>query len=149
MTLMPRSKLNAIALKSGLLISLLIAASFWSGVMAMAAPFSATCVLLVLLPSSPFSTPRTVLLSHLLCLSAGALFLFLPLPPILQVIIPAWLALILMAWLSAVHAPALAHTVILGMGQQHTVSYLLWALLIAISFTLLALYEARRKCIST
>lgn len=144
MTRMPRSELSVVALKSGLLLSVLVAASFWSGVMAMAPPFSATCVLLVLLPSAPFSAPRTVLVSHLLCLGAGVFFLLLPLPPILLVLCAAWLALILMAWLRAVHAPALAHTVILGLGQQHVTSYVLWAVLIIISFTLLAYYEVRR-----
>lgn len=149
MALMRTAELRVVALKSGLLLSALMAVSFCSGVMAMAAPFSATCVLLVLLPTAPFSAPRTVLLSHLLCLSVGILFLFLPLPPMLLVIIATWFALVLMAWLGAVHAPALAHTVILGMGQQHLVSYAVWAVLIVISFTLLTLYEARRKCIST
>ena len=143
---MPRSELSVVALKSGLLLSILVAASFWSGVAAMAPPFSATCVLLVLLPSAPFSAPRTVLVSHLLCLSTGVLFLLLPklLAPILLVLCAAWVALILMAWLRAVHAPALAHTVILSMGQQQITSYVGWSTSIVISFTLLALYEVRR-----
>ncbi|MES2047234.1 MAG: HPP family protein [Pseudomonadota bacterium] len=147
MKLLPTAEMKAVAFKSGMLLSLLMIASFYSGVTAMAAPFSASCVLLVLLPKSPFSTPRTVLLAHLLCLSAGAIFSLLPLPSIVLVISAAWIALLAMAWLRAVHAPALAHTVILCLGKQAMLSYILSAALIVISFALLALYEERRKCL--
>lgn len=146
MTLLPTAELKTVALKSGLLLSLLMAASFSTGVTAMAAPFSASCVLLVLLPKSPFSAPRTLLISHLACLSAGILFLLVPLPQSLQVAGAAWIALLVMAWLRAVHAPALAHTVILCMGKQTVMSYVFWALMIVLSFTMFAWYEERRPC---
>lgn len=144
MMLLSVSELKAVALKSALMLMVLMGVSRWSGVTAMAAPFSATCVLLVLLPHLPFSTPRTVLLSHLLCLGAGLLLLYLPLAPLAQMIGATWIGLMLMAWLRAVHAPALAHAVILCLGQQQVASYLGWALLVAASFALFALLSARQ-----
>lgn len=145
----PLTQWPALMLKSALLLAALMSVSYYSGVSAMAAPFSASCVLLVLLPLSPFSAPRSVLLSHLLCLAAGLLFLtlnlWLPLPPLLLALGATWLGLLMMAWLRAVHAPALAHAVILCLGQQQVGTYLMSALLLASGYALFAWLQVRRN----
>lgn len=135
-------KTGTLALKSGLMLLAVMGAAWWSGTTAMAAPFSATCVLLALLPASPFSSPRTVLLAHVLCLAAGALGMALPVAPLAAALVAAWLALMAMSTLRAVHAPAVAHTVILSLGAQHGAIYLASALFVASAFALMAWLEA-------
>ncbi|MES2129205.1 MAG: HPP family protein [Pseudomonadota bacterium] len=134
--------MTALAARSGLMLLAVMGAAWWSGATAMAAPFSATCVLLALLPGAPFSAPRTVLLAHVLCLAAGAMGMVLPLPPLAAALVAAWLALLAMARLRAVHAPAVAHAVILSLGAQHGAAYLASALGVAGGFALLAWLEA-------
>lgn len=126
------------------MLAVLVGVSFWTGTTAMAAPFSATCVLLALFPQSPFSSARTVLLSHLLCLGAGMLALLLPLPLPLQLLSAVWLALMLMAWQGAVHAPAAAHAAIVALGAQQLPAYPASVVAVAGGFALMAQLNARR-----
>ncbi len=132
------------SLRSGVLLTTLIVVAYASGIHAMAAPFCATCTLLALMPKAPFSSPRTLFLSHLLCVGTGALFAALPLPTLLIVLLAAWLSIMAMAFFQAIHAPAVAHTVILALGMQSTYTYAIGALATASGFALFALIISRQ-----
>ncbi|MFZ6655285.1 HPP family protein [Undibacterium sp. TJN19] len=137
------SEIKMVALKSFLLLSLLMTVCFYTGVTAMVAPFSASCVLLVMLQKSPFTAPRTLLLAHLICLSAGLIGQSISPPTILLVGAATWVALLAMAWLRAVHAPALAHTVILCLGKQDPTRYLPTAMLVVLLLAISSLVFAK------
>jgi CBS-domain-containing membrane protein len=130
-------------LRAGVLLVALMAAAHLSGVSAMAAPFSATCALLALMPKAPFSQPRTIALSHLICIGMGAMLLVLPLPPLVLALIGAWLAIGGMALTRAVHAPAVAHTVILALGKQTLGLYVGASLAVTLAFALVAFVSLR------
>lgn len=137
------SELARPSLRMGVMLAALIATAHWSGVTAMTAPFSATCALLVLLPKAPFSTPRTVFVSHLLCVGVGVVCLLLPLASPVIVLLAAWVSIMLMASLRVVHAPAVAHAVILSLGKQDADTYALFAIATASGLALYSL-AARR-----
>lgn len=109
--------------RSGLLLSLLVLAAYGTGITQMVGPFSATCALLAILPNAPFSKPKTVLVSHLLCIGIGAAMLLLPVPPLVAALFAAWIAIMAMALLKVVHAPAVAHTIILLLAKPPVVQF--------------------------
>ena len=124
--------------RSGVLLAALMATVFVSGISAMAGPFCASCALLALMPKAPFSTPKTLLLSHVICVGAGVLLLSLPFPTLAITFVAAWISIMTMTLLRVVHAPAVAHTVILTLGKQDGESYAVAVLLTALGLTLLA-----------
>jgi CBS-domain-containing membrane protein len=128
-----------------MLLTALIVVAYASGLQAMAAPFCATCALLALMPNAPFSSPRTLWLSHLVCIGSGVLFAALPLPTLLAVLLAAWLSITAMSLLRVVHAPAVAHTVILSLGMQQTFVYAIGAFATALGFALFTLIESRQR----
>ncbi|MBI3897417.1 MAG: HPP family protein [Gammaproteobacteria bacterium] len=124
--------------RGGMLTAALMTVVYGAGISAMAAPFSATCVLLALMPQAPFSQPRTLLLAHVICIVLGAGFAALPLPAFVAVFGVVWLSIMLMAVCRAVHAPAVAHAVILTLGAQPVATYSRWALILAVAFAMYA-----------
>lgn len=132
------SLVNSEFMRSGILLAVLAAIAYSAGISALAAPFSATCALLALMPNAPFSSPRTLIVSHAICIGIGAGFAALPLPIFVIVVSAAWLSIMMMSALRALHAPAVAHTVILALGVQSVASYALWAMAIALCFALYA-----------
>jgi CBS-domain-containing membrane protein len=126
------------ALRCGVLLTALIMVTYASGISAMAAPFCATCTLLALMPKAPFSTPKTLFLSHLICIGIGASAVALPLPALATVLLAAWVSIMAMAWFRVVHAPAVAHTAILSLGKQSVESYVLVTIATALGFALFA-----------
>lgn len=123
---------------SGLLLAALVAAADYTNTSAMIGPFSATCALLALLPKAPFSQPGTVAWSHAICIGTGALMAMLQIPPLIAAFAAAWLSIFLMAGYRVVHAPAVAHAVILALGKQDVPVYLLAAGLCSAGFALFA-----------
>ena len=138
------SELAGPSLRMGAMLAALIAVAHWSGVTAMTAPFSATCALLVLLPRAPFSTPRTVFVAHLICVGVGVVCVSLPLASPMIVLLAAWVSIMLMAKLRVVHAPAVAHAVILSLGTQDVKTYALCAIATASGLALYSLAAQRR-----
>lgn len=124
--------------RSGLLLAALIAVAAYSDVSAMIGPFSATCALLALLPAAPFSQPGTVAWSHMICIAAGAVMALAQVPPLPAAFFAAWISIMLMAGYRVVHAPAVAHAVILALGKQDVVVYSLVAGISSIGFALFA-----------
>lgn len=131
-------------LHCAMLLSSLFAGAWLSGSPAMIAPFCASCALLVLMPSSPFSAPRTVIVAHAACICVGAACGSLPVPALLAALLAAWLAIAAMAALRAIHAPAVAHTVILALGNVPTGRYGLYAGATAAGFALFSWVVNRR-----
>lgn len=122
------------------LLAALVTTAYASGVSTLVAPFSATCALLALLPRAPFSQPRTILLSHIICIGIGAAMVVLPiaLPVLVLVLLATWISIVLMALFRVVHAPAVAHAAILGLGNQNVTEYTFWAMAVAVLFTVYA-----------
>jgi CBS-domain-containing membrane protein len=129
-------------LRAALLLAALGAVVQWSGAAKIAAPFSATCVLLSLMPEAPFSRPRALLLSHLICVGSGALFWVVPAPAYAAAFASAWLSIVLMGAARAVHAPAAAHAVILALGGRAMGRDALWVLAAATGFAFYARLSA-------
>lgn len=124
--------------RSGLLLAALIAVAAYSDVSAMIGPFSATCALLALLPAAPFSRSGTVAWSHLICIGAGAVMTLAHVPPLPAAFFAAWISIMLMAGYRVVHAPAVAHAVILALGKQDVLVYALVAGISSSGFALFA-----------
>lgn len=126
------------------LLAALVTIAFFSGVPTLAAPFSATCALLALLPKSPFSQPKAILLSHIICVGIGAALVLLPLalPVWGLVLLATFISIALMVLFRAVHAPAVAHAAILSLGNQSVGEYAFWALVVAFSFAFFAYISA-------
>lgn len=101
------------ALRAAMSLALILIVSYGSEMYQMIAPFSATCALLAVLPAAPFSKPKTLVLSHILCIAVGLVMSFSPLPLLVTVLIAAWISIMLMAGFKVMHAPAVAHTSIL------------------------------------
>jgi hypothetical protein len=137
-----------LVLSAALLAGLMVAAQL-SGVSAMAAPFAATCALLALLPRAPFSQPRVLVLSHLICIGVGAVGALAEAPVLLVVLLMTWLATTAMATSQSLHAPAVAHTVILSLGKQPLERYMLAALATTIGLAAVAYLSARREQATT
>jgi CBS-domain-containing membrane protein len=133
------------AIRGATLIAVLMAVAHISGVTAMAAPFSATCALLALLPKAPFSQPRTLLVSHAICLAMGAAGSVVPAPMMLLAFAGTWIAIMAMARARALHAPAVAHTVIISLGTQALPRYLTLACGMTACFALYAYLAARTE----
>ena len=129
--------LAQLARSGGLLAALIIVAQL-TGVSAMAGPFSATCALLAILPKAPFSQPKVIFFSHLICIVAGAALVNLPLPPLVIAFAAAWISIMGMALCRVVHAPAVAHAVILALGKQDVLVYSMVALMTAAAFAVYA-----------
>lgn len=99
--------------RSGILLSVLIAISYGTGVSQMVGPFSATCALLAILPNAPFSKPKTIVASHLICVAVGLAMAAVPIHPLIAALLGTWIAIMAMAVFRVVHAPAVAHTAII------------------------------------
>ena len=125
---------NKVMLTAGLLLSLLVCAAYLSGVTTMVAPFGATCALLAVLPKAPFCQGRVIVISHVICIGVGAVASFIPLPDLAVVLVAAWLSVIGMAFFRSLHGPAVAHTVILVLGNQLVPNYVAVALITAVGF---------------
>lgn len=130
--------LAQVARSGGLLAALVIVAQY-TGVSAMAGPFSATCALLAILPKASFSQPKVIFFSHLICIAAGAALVRLPLPPLVIAFAAAWISIMGMALCRVVHAPAVAHAVILALGKQDVILYSAIAMMTATAFAVYAL----------
>ena len=59
-------------------------------------------------------------------------------PVLVLVLLATWISIALMALFRSVHAPAVAHAAILGLGKQSVGEYAFWALVVALSFTVIA-----------
>jgi CBS-domain-containing membrane protein len=98
------------ALRAAISLALILIVSYGFDIYQMIAPFSATCALLAVLPTAPFSKPKTLVLSHSLCIAVGMAMSFSPLPVLVTVLVAAWISIMLMAGFKVMHAPAVAHT---------------------------------------
>jgi CBS-domain-containing membrane protein len=123
---------SKVMLTAGLLLSLLVCAAYFSGVTAMVAPFGATCALLAVLPKAPFCQGRVIVISHVICVGVGAIASFIPLPDLAVVLGASWLSVIGMVFFRSLHAPAVAHTVILILGSSVIPNYVAVALVTAL-----------------
>lgn len=134
--MLPTLELVRPSVRTGFLLSALIIVAYLTGISAMAAPFSATCALLAILPKASFSAPKTLLWSHFICVGIGVVFLSLPLPSLVLVALSAWVSITLMVSLRVVHAPAVAHAVILSLGTQSVQNYAVCAMVTALGFAI-------------
>jgi CBS-domain-containing membrane protein len=133
-------------LRAAVTLTMVLIVAYLSGVYQMIAPFSATCALLAALPGAPFSKPKTILLSHLLCLSVGmAMALFSPWPILITVFMATWTAIMLMATFKLMHAPAVAHTSILILLAPPPLLFSATAMLTAIILAALSYFHNRSK----
>jgi hypothetical protein len=119
------------ALRAAFLLAALTALAACPGAAKIAALFSATCVLLTLMPEAPFSRPRTLVLAHVICVASGVLFWAVPAPAFVAAFASAWLSIVLMGAAEAVHAPAAAHAVILSLGGRALGRGAAWVLVAA------------------
>lgn len=101
------------ALRAAMSLTIILIVAYVSDIYQMIAPFSATCALLAVLPAAPFSKPKTLMLSHALCIAVGLAMSFSPLHVLITVLVAAWISIMLMAGFKVMHAPAVAHTSIL------------------------------------
>ena len=127
------------------LLTTLVTIAYLSDVETLVAPFSATCVLLVLLPKSPFSQPKTIVLSHIICIGIGTTLVLLPLAfhTLALMLLATWISTVLMATFRVVHAPAVAHAAILSLGQQNLARYVFWAMVTVLIFAAYAYMVSR------
>lgn len=116
-----------------------------SGVSAMIAPFSATCALLALLPNAPFSQARTLVISHAICIGLGALGSFVAAPVLVVALLVGWMAIIGMVWTHKLHAPAVAHTIILVFGKQPPDRYIIASMATVLVCAAFAWMWSRRR----
>lgn len=130
-------------MRTGASLSILFLIAYGAGVTQMIPPFAATCALLAILPNAPFSKPRTILVSHLLCIGVGAALTLLPIAPLLAAFLGGWLAIMSMTMLRAVHAPAVAHTIILIVAKPPTGTFVVAVLGTALIFAAFSFISAR------
>lgn len=131
--------------RTAFLLCVLMVAALLSGVSAMAAPFSATCALLGVLPGAPFCQPRALVVSHVVCIGVGVLAALSPNHSVAVAILGAWLAISGMVVTRSLHGPAVAHTVILAFGQQSLVKYPTVALATACAFAAISYLATVKK----
>lgn len=131
--------------RSAVLLAALGVVAFVTGTFAMAAPFSATCALLAALPDAPFSKPRSLWISHAVCIGVGVAVSWVPAPALALALVGAWLSIAGTLVLRALHAPAVAHTVILALGTQVVVKYSIVAFVVALAFALVAYVSLGRR----
>jgi len=84
-----------------------------AGFPALPAPVAAAALVVLAAPQAPAAHPRAVALAHLVCLLAGGLGALLPLDASLAIALAVAAAAATMLAARAVHAPAIAHTVIM------------------------------------
>jgi CBS-domain-containing membrane protein len=134
------------SVRAGVILLLLGIVAYVSGVPQMLGPFSATCALVAILPGAPFSKPKTILVSHLLCIGIGAVALFVPGSSIIVAMVAAWVAIMAMMLLRVLHAPAVAHTVILAIAKPPLLPY---AAVVIGCACLFALYSAIKNRVAS
>ncbi|MEW6644759.1 MAG: HPP family protein [Pseudomonadota bacterium] len=84
-----------------------------TGFPALPAPVAAAALVVLAAPQAPAARPRAVVLAHLVCLIAGGLGASLPFEAIAAIPLAVGAAAAVMLAARAVHAPAIAHTVIM------------------------------------
>lgn len=97
-------------------------------------PFAATTALLAALPKSPFSQPKTLFVGHAICVVLGLLFGLLLGHFTWVVVVAATTAITLMVATKTLHAPAVAHTVII-IATTQSYHYALAVLAVVVLFT--------------
>ena len=132
-----------IVVRTGASLSILFLIAYGAGVTQMIPPFAATCALLAILPNAPFSKPRTIIVSHLLCIGIGAALMLLPVAPLFAAFLGGWFAIMSMAILRAVHAPAVAHTIILIVAKPQAATFVVAVLGTALIFAAFSYISGR------
>lgn len=84
-----------------------------AGFPALPAPVAAAALVVLAAPQAPAARPRAVVLAYLVCLIAGGLGASLPLAAIIAIPLAVGAAAAVMLAARVVHAPAIAHTVIM------------------------------------
>ncbi|PIT13046.1 hypothetical protein BGI32_11855 [Snodgrassella alvi] len=126
---------NAVAILRGftggtLGIFVLLLITYWSGTLAIMAPFGATCVLLFAVPKAPLAQPRSVIGGHFISALVGILFINLFGNGILSIALAVGISIALMQFLRVVHAPAGANPILIMMSGITDYSFLLTPVLI-------------------
>lgn len=139
----PPNERRAQLARSGILLLVLVAISYSTGISQMVGPFTATCALLAILPMAPFSKPKTILVSHLICVGVGLALTEAPIHPLLATFLGAWVAIMAMAIFRVVHAPAVAHTAIILLAKPPLGLFAAVVLGTAALFTLISYLNTR------
>jgi len=94
-------------------LGIVVLVAYLMSVPAVVGPFAATTALLAALPKSPFSQPKALVVGHVICVLLGLSFRLLVGHFAWVVVVAATVAIVLMVTTNTLHAPAVAHTVII------------------------------------